>query len=562
MNNEPELYLSDVEEDDDNSVLGDIANLSIESDDSEETKLMDISGKKCWDVGLASEEDIEGFLAESNDNIVFILENGKASVCIERETVKTQLLDDKEKYYYLCRGAFQADQTGSLPIGVGNHNVCETPVFGLGFLGLSTRGLVLRENFINAVENTDDQIFVIKPFVPAVKASAVTGVTYLRSGPSGQGTIGSMHCQPDTGDELYYLTAAKRNIVPDTIQQTIETLLEAGCLVKKEEEALTQVAFNGRPASETTENKLRELKENTDFSTFILPAQNVEINYDDDNASQASTVVNDSDNEDDSDNDITDDYDEDITEFIIRQLTRNDDGIGRAIAQTITNQFDNSDNYIYNASNPSEREEIIKIINQTNNRESTETERKTYVIGLFDDSELSISYITNLDGLFVEPYADNRNILIQNFADIEKTLYMLSTFIDHNKNIALAQYNDWLDYNEATREGIIDSYIVLGTHVISPTETSIFIIYAEYFLRTIREFMRTRPLPLSETDIEEWSDLLDTEYYEPLINNRLHRESDVQKITIKNTDDSFEYTFENFDETHTASEFILNYIDI
>lgn len=256
MDSEPETYLSDIEQEDDDTDTSGIAEAGNQD--------ISITGKKCWDVGLASEEDIEGFLAESGDNIVFIIESGNASVCIERETIKNTILDNKDYYYYLCRGAFER-HNGQLPIGVSSRNVCEVPVFGLGFLGLSTRGLVIRENFINAVNDTADQNFVIRSFNPAVKASAVSGVSYLRAGPTGQGAIGSMHCQPDIEDEMYYITASNKNIVPDNIKDTIDTLIANGCLVKKDEYALTQVAYNGRPASPEAEAKLRELKASTDF---------------------------------------------------------------------------------------------------------------------------------------------------------------------------------------------------------------------------------------------------------------------------------------------------------
>ena len=139
---------------------------------------VDVKGKKCLDVGMASEEDIEGFLAEDGNNIVMILESGNAAVCIERDTVVQQLLNNTDNYYYLCRGEYEV-KDGLLPTGVGAHNVCEIPVFGLGFLGLVSRGLLLRDNFVNAIENTKDQIFVIRHMEPAVKASAVTGVSYL-----------------------------------------------------------------------------------------------------------------------------------------------------------------------------------------------------------------------------------------------------------------------------------------------------------------------------------------------------------------------------------------------
>lgn len=269
-NNEPDLYLSDIEGDDDS--VGDI---SI-NDEPE----VDVKGKKCWDVSLASEEDIEGFLAEDSDNIVLILDGGGASVCIDRESIRTKLIDDTDNYYYLCRGAYET-HNGQLPIGVGKHNVCEVPVFGLGFLGLGSRGLVFRDNLTNAVANERDQVFVIKHFEPAVKASAVAGVSYLKAGPSGQGTIGSMHCQPDTGDELYYITAANANIVPEDIQQTVGTLLAAGCLVRKDEPTLTQVAYDGKPAPQKVEDKLAALKTSKDFPESVADQTSVGIDADD-----------------------------------------------------------------------------------------------------------------------------------------------------------------------------------------------------------------------------------------------------------------------------------------
>ena len=85
MDSEPELYLSDIEADDDrentsmNDVDASVAGLSVDDKPS-----VDVKGKKCLDVGMASEEDIEGFLAEDSNNIVMILESGNAAVCIER----------------------------------------------------------------------------------------------------------------------------------------------------------------------------------------------------------------------------------------------------------------------------------------------------------------------------------------------------------------------------------------------------------------------------------------------------------------------------------------------
>ncbi len=235
---------------------------------------VDVKGKKCLDVGMASEEDIEGFLAEDGNNIVMILESGNAAVCIERDTVVQQLLNNTDNYYYLCRGEYEV-KDGLLPTGVGSHNVCEIPVFGLGFLGLVSRGLLLRDNFVNAIENTKDQIFVIRHMEPAVKASAVTGVSYLRAGPSGQGTISSMHCQPDTGDELYYVTSENVDIVPADLKSTVDILMSAGCLVKKEDAPLTQFAYEGRPAPADVEDKLNELKKQKDFASAEVEGDDV-----------------------------------------------------------------------------------------------------------------------------------------------------------------------------------------------------------------------------------------------------------------------------------------------
>ena len=65
-----------------------------------------------------------------------------------------------------------------------------------------------------------------------------------------------MHCQPDTGDELYYVTSEKVDIVPEDLQSTKETLY-AGCFVERRG-PLTQVAYDGRPAPADVEDKLNE----------------------------------------------------------------------------------------------------------------------------------------------------------------------------------------------------------------------------------------------------------------------------------------------------------------
>ena len=262
MSDEPDLYLSDVEQADTTDDAGSIG------DDDAETSLyeppFDISGKKCWDVGMASEEGIEAFMAEDDDNIVFVLQSGNAALCISRSSFKDHLVDDKANYYYLCRGPYKPVD-GKLPIGVYNHNVCQTPIFGLGFTGMSSQGLVFRENIVNAINDTSDRVFVVRPFNPPVRATSVAGVEYLRAGSGGQGTISSMHCQPDTGDELYYITASKANIVPSDLQKNIDTMTAAGCLIRQGEEVVAQTAYDGRPASAEVEAEMKALQEKTDF---------------------------------------------------------------------------------------------------------------------------------------------------------------------------------------------------------------------------------------------------------------------------------------------------------
>ena len=285
---DPELYLSDIDDvyaDEDRELEDGLANVSLGDDDDDGNAgdgttepAFDVSGKKCWDVGLASEDDVEGFLAEDADNIVFIQESGKASLCIERETVKRALLNNKANYYYLCRGAFEPVR-GTLPYNVGNHNICEVPMFGLGFLGLSSKGMVLRSNFVNAIDDTDDQVFVIRSFDPPVKASAVAGAEYTRTSVETRNAVSASHCQPDTGDELFYLTASKRNIVPAHIHETVQTLLDGGCLVKKDESTLTQVAYDGRPATGETEAALRALKGREDFAIDGESSTSLDGNY-------------------------------------------------------------------------------------------------------------------------------------------------------------------------------------------------------------------------------------------------------------------------------------------
>ena len=290
MESEPELYLSDVEP---NGVMDDISvgdvDTSMARISLDDKPMVDVKGKKCLDVGIASEEDIEGFLAEDDNNIVMMLESGNAAVCVERDTVVQQLLNDPNNYYYLCRGEYEV-KNGLLPTGVGSHNVCEIPVFGLGFLGLVSRGLVLRDNFVNAIENTSDQIFIIRHLEPALKASAVAGANYLRAGPSGQGTINSMHCQPSTGDELYYVTSESVNIVPADLQRTLDILLAAGCLVKKEDAPLTQVAYEGKPAPDAVEAALNELKLQKDF---VVDERAADSEDEDEDGSEASSIQGD-----------------------------------------------------------------------------------------------------------------------------------------------------------------------------------------------------------------------------------------------------------------------------
>ena len=81
---------------------------------------------------MASEEHIEGFLAEDGNNIVMILESGNAAVCIERDTVVQQLLNNTDNYYYLCRGEYEVKDACYLQVSV--HITYEIPVFGLGFV--------------------------------------------------------------------------------------------------------------------------------------------------------------------------------------------------------------------------------------------------------------------------------------------------------------------------------------------------------------------------------------------------------------------------------------------
>ena len=54
-----------------------------------------------------------------------------------------------------------------------------------------------------------------------------------------------MHCQPDTGDELYYVTSENVDIVPADLKSTVDILMSAGCLVKKEDARLHKLLMKG-----------------------------------------------------------------------------------------------------------------------------------------------------------------------------------------------------------------------------------------------------------------------------------------------------------------------------
>ena len=225
---------------------------------------VDISGKQCVNVSMAGEENIEEFLAEDGNNLAFITEDGTAfaSTCIDRDTMKNTIINNTDNYYYLCRGAFQ-EIDGQLPLNVVANNICQTPFFNLKLIGFPAAGLVFRQNIINAINSSDDQIFVVKRFDPPLKSTSVVSVSHYR----GQGDLGSNHCQPDTGDELFYITTANNDsVVPSNIKQNIDLLLSAGCIYKVGEEELPlQNANEGKPASAEIEEQLENLKNETDI---------------------------------------------------------------------------------------------------------------------------------------------------------------------------------------------------------------------------------------------------------------------------------------------------------
>ena len=274
-----------------------------EDEGDEDTNIEDtlnIQGKQCLNVQEGvSDYDIEKYLDEDPNSIVFILESGVSSVCVDREQV-SKMLNDLDNYYYLCRGGYEKekdenvpDDEGFIPIDVGRHNICQTPFFGLGFLGLQSKGIVLRENIKKAIEDTDDNIFVIRPFDPHIKSVSLAGVGYFYSKQSSNDAISSAHCQPDTGDEIYYLETINKNIIPEDIQETIKILISTKCAYKEGEKdtITTQKSGEGKVENEETENKVKILVEKTDFSTSeIAVYKNAKLERERENKSESEHV--------------------------------------------------------------------------------------------------------------------------------------------------------------------------------------------------------------------------------------------------------------------------------
>lgn len=563
-----------------------------------------LTDKKCIDLVMADEEIIQDFLSMDTDNIVFKQPGSDNYLCSSRTDLK-RIMNDPANIVLPCTGT-------SLALNITSDMVCGLKLNKLSALGIAYGGYVSLQNLSKVVIDSEESVFEIEDYSSAITVNALAGLRLFPEFRPKEVTVPFYQYEDETNDA--YITRlnewGRQNNQPELGEQWEEfsnLLLGANhCQSGYEGQHIYRIVSKSYPDYQENPRLLKRMAQTNCINMNILPEisdDTPEINWDsefmynntadytparnlagmfanmdnsgqnDDNLSEASTVVND---EDEDDSDEEEDEDElelqssmdvlldQYRSFITEQLS-GVNGLGNTLGLAITNDLDPGDQYYIYGENKTNYPDFLKTINQgILFRETPGHYNTTFILGAFNPYNLTINYVTNLEGAFTQLTADHNDVLIQNYINFEKTEQLVNTLFEKINQMAI-EYNNVQLNTDLASDRVMNSYIVLGTYIISQKEAKAIIINMDDFKNDIENFKADFD-DFNSADFEvAWSDFLHTKYYEPIILRSIESNPSLQifklKIIERGTTQYMIYALNDEDSWFDGNNLILNVID-
>jgi hypothetical protein len=423
----------------------------------------DLSDKQCDDLVMGTEELIPPFLALDPDNIVFKQPGSDNYLCANRDDIKTQMNEPANIVLPCLRP--------SLALHISPNLVCGLKMNKLQTLGVAYGGYVPLENMVNVIANTTEQVFQIEDYDSPITIKALAGLrlfpeyapeqvrvpfdpnydenndSYIRRlnewgaqnnepdlGERWEDAynliLGASHCQSGYEGQHMYRIVSASNPEYTVNPRLLQRMKDAGCIM----------ADSLPPVTDDTPQ--------IDWQSEYLYQDTAEY-------TPARRLFDASMEEDESveeDKDVTEEFRD-----LLKQQLGSQDGIGPTLAGIISEQYGNrgqQDTLSFSGS-VSDRTDIIEIVNQSDPIVAyNEISTNTYVIALTQpsgDNKVSLTHITNLDGLVTSVVDGYPNIIVMQLDDEGKRRKMLEIL-------------EYLDDEIETRSGEIEEFVSQNNH--------------------------------------------------------------------------------------------------
>jgi len=408
---------------------------------------IDLSNKQCDDLVMGTEELIPTFLALSQDNIVFKQPESDNYLCSSREDIKKQMSDPANLVLPCTASTFALNITPNM--------VCGLKMSKLQALGVAYGGYVPLENIVDVVANSTEQIFQIEDYDSPITVKAIAGLRLFPEYAPEEVRV-PFYPKEDENNDSYVRRlnewGAQNNQpnIGDRWEDASQLLLGAThCQSGYEGQHIFRIVSSSNPEYRINPRLLQRMKETgcimADYLptiTDIIPQIDWESEYlyqDTAEYTPARRLFGFSMEEDK-------DIREQFSDLLSEQLGRNrvlsiDENISQGETQTLSFYGDKT-------------EDIFRTINQSSTNDVNEIMTNSYLLAITspgedDDSNIGLTYMTNIDGTYTASVDGHPNIIVMNIDNDtkRKNVYNILKFMNDNTERRTEQIEEFVDNN-------------------------------------------------------------------------------------------------------------------
>lgn len=417
---------------------------------------IDLTDKQCADLIMGTDELITDFLALDPDNIVFKQPGSENYICADRNDIKTQM-NDPANLVLPCIGTL-------LALHITPNVVCGLKMSKLQALGIAYGGYVALENMANVVANSTEQVYQIEDYDSPITVKALAGLRLLPEYAPEQVRVPFYPEEGENNDSYVRRLnewGAQNNEpnIGDRWEDASQLLLgSTHCQSGYEGQHMYRIVSASNPEYTVNPRLLQRMKDTGCIMADSLPPvtdETPQIDWQSDYIYQDSADYTparrlfDVSMEEEEENDVT----ELLRDMLVKQLSDRG-GLGDGLAEMVSDDYNNrgQQSTLSFSGSLSNRQEIIRTFNQSNQNDIYESGTNTYISVIAEpvnENSRRLTYVTNLDGTFNDVLIGYPNIIVMVLDDEEKREKVRSEleFLADDAEMRIEEIEDFVSEN-------------------------------------------------------------------------------------------------------------------